>query len=119
MKAAESYHDCLVKERRRALRETLFLQKASQEVKDKANKELNDEIEKTKDVEIAAYAAELRACKPLGALPACVEDCSNWLTMLRKDYDIAPANITLLASEQNFESIVKFKLWDTQSDQHK
>ena len=71
MKAAESYHDCLVKERRRALKEKLILQKESQEVKDKANAELNAEIDKTKDAEIAAYAAELRACKPLGALPAC------------------------------------------------
>jgi hypothetical protein len=80
---------------------------------------LNAEIDKTKDADIAAYAAELRACKPLDALPACVEDCSNWLAMLRKDYDIPPANITLLASEENFASIAKFKLWDTESDQHK
>ena len=80
---------------------------------------MNAEIDKTKDADIAAYAAELRACKPLGALPACVEDCSNWLAMLRKDYDIPPANITLLASEENFASIAKFKLWDTESDQHK
>ena len=86
---------------------------------DKAHAELNADIDKTKDAEIAGYAAELRACKTLGELPACVEDCSNWLAMLRKDYDIAPANITLLASEENFESIVKFKLWDTESDQHK
>jgi hypothetical protein len=50
-----------------------------------------------------AYAAELRACKPLGALPACVEDCTDWLAMLRKNYSIASKKITLLASEENFE----------------
>ena len=76
-------------------------------------------MEKTKAADIKAYAAELRACKPLGKLPACVEDCSKWLAMLRKDYPFAPKNITLLASEENFNSIVEFKLCDTESDEHK
>ena len=77
------------------------------------------EINKTKDADITAYAAELRKCEPLGALPACVEDCTKWLAMLRKDYPIASKNITVLASEKNFKSIVEFKLWDKESDQHK
>ena len=102
-KAAESYHDFLAKERRRPLLEKLIKQQESKKVRDNALSKFNAEIDKTKDAEIAAYAAQLRACKPLGALPACVEDCSKWVAMLRKDYDITPANITLLASEENFE----------------
>ena len=81
--------------------------------------DFDTEIEKTKDADIKAYAAELRASKPLYALPACVEDCTKWLAMLRKDYPIASKNITLLASDENFKSIVQFKLWDTEYVEHK
>ena len=119
MKAAEKHFDYVTKERRLALKRALIAQKQPQTIQDKAFADFDDEIKKTRDSDIWAYAVELRACKPLGALPACVEDCTKWLAMLRKDYPFAPKNITLLASEKNFNSIVEFKLCDTESDEHK
>ena len=94
-------------------------QKQPKTIIDYAVADLDAQINKNKDADIWAYAAELRACKPLAELPACVEDCTNWLAMLRKNYPIASKNITLLASEENFKSIVEFKLWNTLSYKHK
>ena len=113
MKAAQDFHDYETKQRRLALKRQLIAQKQPQKNQDDAFANFDAEIKKTKDADIWAYAAELRACKPLAELPACVEDCTNWLAMLRKNYPIASKNITLLASEQNFKSIVELKLWDT------
>ena len=52
---------------------------------------------------VDAYIEQLKKLEPLTSLPACVKDAKKWIKMLYKDHSIRPADLFLLASQQNYD----------------